>query len=331
MKLQKVKEIKKIYSVVKAQGKLIVSSTNKNIGYYNSDTLELEQKLEDHIKILNTFKFDSSIFYISTRNELFRQDGGSISPFLKERIRLNVSQIKEHIVLYKGKVFNKEYSVYSLRLQKKIWGLNNIPLEIIESYCFQLDYTFFKARNIETGEILWSKTITDDFPEATGYKFKTVYNKVLIIAINDTTLAGYHVDTGELLWSVNKTNNRNLLVDNDGKLKGVISTGYFETDIQTGIHRRIEFAPFEAIKEPGWFESQRDNFVIIDKHIITTDFYSNRIGGFNMETQQYDWFYTEENATGFPASRPIKYFAPYLCLIDNNDTLHIYNLNNNIA
>lgn len=322
MELEKVKMINEIYSVIKAQGKLLVSSTNKTISYYNSN-LELEQQLECEIQILDTFKFDSSIYYISTRNDLFTQAERYITPFLKERIRLNVPQIIENIVLYKGKIFNQKYSVYSLSKKQILWELDE-PLDIIGDYCFSRKKSNFKARNIETGEVLWSKTITDDFPESTGYKFLTVYNKVLVMAIKDTTLAGYDVDTGELLWSVKETNNQNLLMDNDGKLRGISITSYFETDIQTGVYRRVEFAPYEAFNEPGFFSSERDNFVIINNHIITTDFYSNRIGAFNMETQQYDWFYTEENATGFPASRPIKYFEPYLCLIDNKDTLHIY-------
>lgn len=108
MELEKVKMINEIYSVIKAQGKLLVSSTNKTISYYNSN-LELEQQLECEIQILDTFKFDSSIYYISTRNDLFTQAERYITPFLKERIRLNVPQIIENIVLYKGKIFNQKY------------------------------------------------------------------------------------------------------------------------------------------------------------------------------------------------------------------------------
>ena len=331
MKLQKIKEIENTYSVVQLDNTLLVSHKDGSLYSYNSDELNEQQKIESNLKIMETFRYNEITYLISTRNKLFVQDEQSFTPFLSEYYCTRSTEIENSFMVHNGDIGSKSYCIYSLSKKEILWKLDSIPIETISNYCFSRKKTKFKARDIETGKVLWEKTITDDFLEAKNYKFFTVYNKVLVIAVNDSILAGYNVETGELLWSVNKTNNRNLLVDIDGKLKGVTSTGYFETEIETGIHRRIEFAPYEAINEPGWFDSQRDTFVIIDNHIITTDFFSNRIGAFNLETLQYDWFYTEENTSGFPASRPIKYFAPYLCVIDNADTLHIYKMNDLIT
>lgn len=326
MELLKLKEIKNVYSIVQLDTSLLVSDKKGILNYHQFDNLTLKFKIEENISVIDTIKHHSNYYFISTRSKLFVQIKNEIVPFLNEFLCVDSLEVKNYIVLYQGDIEYQKNSIYSLTKKQILWSLENISLCVIGDYCFSRKKSNFKARNIETGEVLWDKTITDDFPESTGYKFLTVYNKVLVMAIKDTTLAGYDVDTGELLWSVKKTNNQNLLVDENGKLRGISITSYFETDIQTGVYRRVEFAPYEAFNEPGFFSSERDNFVIIDNHIITTDFYSNRIGAFNMETQQYDWFYTEENATGFPASRPIKYFEPYLCLIDNEDTLHIYEL-----
>ncbi|MDV7138965.1 hypothetical protein R3X28_08760 [Maribacter sp. TH_r10] len=332
MVLNKIKKIENVYSIVKIDNSsLLVSFEKENAVIYHSNDLGVFGETTQKLDILEVFKKNDNVYFLDVWSKLFKQNKEYIIPFLEDYKCTDSSQIKNHIVLYKGKIWNRKFCVYSLSKKEILWELENISIIVISDYCFSRKKTKFKARNIETGEVLWKKTITDDFQEAKNYKFFTVYNKVLVIAVNDSILAGYNVETGELLWSVTKTNNRNLLVDIDGKLKGVTSTGYFETEIETGIHRRIEFAPYEAINEPGWFDSQRDTFVIIDNHIITTDFFSNRIGAFNLETLQYDWFYTEENAKGFPASRPIKYFAPYLCVIDNADTLHIYKMNDLIA
>jgi len=332
MMLNKIKEIQKVYSIVEdGDSCLLISFDKENAIIYDSNDLNVFNETKQKLDIIEVFKHEEAIYFLDVWGKLFVKNNGSIIPFLEDYLFTDSSQIKNHIVVYKGKIRNRKFCVYSLLKKEFLWELNNDPLEVIGSYCFQNDYTFFKARDIETGDILWEKTITDDFEEAKSYKFLTVYNKVLVVAVNDTILAGYNADTGEFLWSVKETNNQNLVEAKDGKLKGISLTSYFETEIETGVYRRIEFAPYEAFNEPGFFSSERDNFTIVNNHIITTDFFSNRIGAFNLETLQYDWFYTEETATGFPASRPIKYFAPYLCLIDNADTLHIYKVNNLIA
>ncbi len=332
MVLDKIKEIENIYSIVDLDNSfLLVSYKKEKARIYNSNNLDSIKEINQKLNVLKIFKNNDTVYFIDGWGKLFIKKNEHIIPFLEDYWCVDSTKIINHLVLNIGDVENQTNSIYSLSKKEILWELENISIAVISDYCFSRKKTNFKTHDIETGEVLWKKTITDDFQEAKNYKFFTVYKKVLVVAVNDSILAGYNVKTGELLWSVTKTNNRNLLVDIDGKLKGVTSTGYFETEIETGIHRRIEFAPYEAINEPGWFDSQRDTFVIIDNHIITTDFFSNRIGAFNLETLQYDWFYTEENTSGFPASRPIKYFAPYLCVIDNADTLHIYKMNDLIA
>lgn len=326
MKLDKLKEIKNVYSIVRLNNSSSIVSFKKEKARIYDDSLDSSKEIIQNLNALKVFKNNGSVYFLDAWGKLFIKNNFVVIPFLEDYWCVNSLEITNHIVLNIGNVENQTNSIYSLSKKEILWESENISLYVIGDYCFSRKKTNFKARNIDTGAVLWDKNITDDFEEGKTYKFLTVYNNVLVVAINDTILAGYNVTTGKLIWQVKDTNNSNLVIDKDGKLKGVTSTGYFETDIATGIYRRIEFAPFEAINKPGWFESQRDTFVIIDNYIITTDFYSNRIGAFNMQTMQYDWFYTEENATGFPASRPIKYFEPYLCLIDNKDTLHIYEL-----
>lgn len=324
MELLKLREFKNIYSVVQLDNTLLVSEKKGDLNYHQIDNIEIKHKIEANISVIDTINYESNFYFISTRNKLFFQRKKEVVSFLSEYYCTRSTEIEEYFMIYKGEIGNKVYSIYSLLENKVLWSIENIPLITIGRYCFSRKKTNFKAHNIETGAVLWDKNSTDDFEEAKTYKFLTVYNKVLVVAINDTILAGYNVNTGELIWQVKDTNNDNLVIDDDGRLKGISITSYFETDISTGVYRRVEFAPYEAFNEPGFFSSERDNFEIVDNHIITTDFYSNRIGAFNMETMKYDWFYIEENATGFPASRPIKYFEPYLCIIDNADTLHIY-------
>lgn len=324
MELLKLREFKNIYSVVQLDNTLLVSEKKGDLNYHQIDNIEIKHKIEANFKLIETFKYNAERYYLSTRNKLFKMSNNEFSSLLEDYSCTNSLQVENYTILYKGKTRNMIFCVYSLSRKEILWELENISLYVIGDYCFSRKKTNFKAHNIETGAVLWDKNSTDDFEEAKTYKFLTVYNKVLVVAINDTILAGYNVNTGELLWQVKDTNNDNLVIDDDGRLKGISITSYFETDISNGVYRRVEFAPYEAFNEPGFFSSERDNFEIVDNHIITTDFYSNRIGAFNMETMQYDWFYIEENATGFPASRPIKYFEPYLCIIDNADTLHIY-------
>ncbi|MDY0781347.1 hypothetical protein [Tenacibaculum sp. IB213877] len=72
---------------------------------------------------------------------------------------------------------------------------------------------------------------------------------------------------------INECNNTNYVLDErDGKLKGVTSIGYFEVNIATGKYKRTLFEPMEKLlNDPTIFDSQRDNFVQVNNHIITTD------------------------------------------------------------
>ncbi|QLE01625.1 hypothetical protein HX109_08610 [Galbibacter sp. BG1] len=186
-------------------------------------------------------------------------------------------------------------------------------------------YTFsfneINKRKIINGEVIWSLKIT---AEKTVPKFIAALKSILILGLNENVLLGINTETGEVLWKIENFNNSSYVLDeNEGRLKGITGIGYYEIDIVSGKRHRTLLRSIEEISNPEIFDSQRDNFVLIGDHIITTDCSRGIIAAFNTKTLKYDWIH-EEKDVYFPAAKPIKFYDPYLFVLDNKSTLHIF-------
>lgn len=194
-------------------------------------------------------------------------------------------------------------------------------IHIKSNVAFAVSFNEICKREITNGEVKWL------FKTNTGKsipKLINVYENVLVVGLNEDILLGINTETGELLWKIEECNNRNYVLDErEGKLKGITAIGYFEVDIATGKYNRTLFMPIEKLDDPEVFDSQRDNFVLVGDHIITTDWRRGIIAAFNTKTLKYDWTHHEKGVS-FPGGSPMKYYEPYLFVTDNKNTLHIF-------
>jgi len=228
----------------------------------------------------------------------------------------------------------KSVGVYDLLKKKSIFEVQNLK----SRYCFikndflitdntnsnQNDWTVIEKYNFSSNNFEWSFDLNTLYQNISVEKFITLYKNILVIAGGYDKLIALNIQTGKLLWQIDKCNNTNYALDkSDGKLKGITNIGYFEVDIQKGAYKRTLFMDIEKMDDPTIFDSQRDNFVLVGNHIITTDWRKGLIGAFNTKTLQFDWIH-EEKGVSFPGGNPIKYVEPYLFVIDNKNTLHIF-------
>lgn len=126
------------------------------------------------------------------------------------------------------------------------------------------------------------------------------------------------VSTGKTIWKVNSITKGKIVKDN---IIHSFLINYTQTSLENGreIKSFVDRDYFEGIG----IETQRSNYVLIDNHIITTDWRKGKIGAFNTVTFKFDWV-CEINDVSFPSANPIKYSEPYLYIQDNKNTLHIF-------
>ncbi|MBP2834031.1 hypothetical protein J8281_17680 [Aquimarina sp. U1-2] len=231
-------------------------------------------------------------------------------------------------ILYKSRdIYSKsEYVFYDFEQDRIIWNNKTaVSIKIFDSYLFGISTNEIQKFSFDKGQILWKFDFEDQFRKQVCIQILlTVYKTVLVIGLQDDILIGVNIEDGSLLWKIEECNNSNYALDeSDGKLKGITSIGYFEVDIVNGVYNRTLFMDFEKVHDPTIFDSQRDNFVLVGDHIITTDWRKGQIGAFNTKTLVFDWMH-EETGVSFPAGQPLKYFDPYLFVMDNKNVLHIF-------
>lgn len=167
---------------------------------------------------------------------------------------------------------------------------------------------------------LWQKNLEPDFPGKTISRLIGVHKNILLVGIGTDFIIGIDTETGKLIWSINIIPKLYKINPHKGVLFQ-LSKGYSEYDILTG--NKIKGFMDDSILSLDSFMSQRDNYAIAGNHIITTDWRKGKIGAFNTETFRFDWLH-EEAGVSFPAGQPIKYFEPFLFVMDSKQTLHIF-------
>ncbi|EGV42813.1 hypothetical protein BZARG_2798 [Bizionia argentinensis JUB59] len=330
MNFKEVKKIENTYKCFKIEEQLLVSKQTGEVFFYALESLKFLRKIDFNRSFYSFFSYNNNFYFQdSSSGEMYRKEDNRFDIYMKGSLKKynNYGVDNEKILIYKDKLGTEiEQGVYSLKTQEVLWwSKTNTPLRLNDDFLYGVAANKVISLNINNGEILWETSFQEEYKDLRTNLFYVVYNKTCVLSLGDEILIGLHTDTGEILWQIDACNNTNYVLDEkNGKLKGVTSIGYFEVDIATGGYKRTLFEPMEKLfNDPTIFDSQRDNFVLENNHIITTDYRRGIIGAFNIKTLQYDWFH-EEKGVYFPSPRPIKYFQPYLFVTDNKDTLHIF-------
>lgn len=159
--------------------------------------------------------------------------------------------------------------------------------------------------NIDNGDTIPNLIFCDDKVVIIGF-----YEKDSLIAFN--------IDNGEIIWEINSIPRGKVIKNN---IIHSFLINYTQFSIIHG--NEIKSSKNRAFFEEIGIETQRDNYVLVDNHIITTDWRKGRLGAFNIDTLKFDWV-CDIVGVSFPSSYPIKYSAPYLYIQDANNTLHIF-------
>jgi len=198
--------------------------------------------------------------------------------------------------------------------------LNNSYIFDTNKVNLQTNFQIIYCISNNSGTLLWQFDTATIAPNLPVSKLIGVFEDVLVVALQERGLIAIDVNSGTLLWHKNAFAFYTQINYEKGILI-LMSVNFLSIDIKTGeiVDKYVNQEYFEKSK----IESQRDNFVLIDNHIITTDWRKGVIGAFNTQTHRFDWIH-EEPGVSFPGGSPIKYFEPYLFVQDNKNTLHIF-------
>ncbi len=182
-------------------------------------------------------------------------------------------------------------------------------------------WKYIDKYDINTGELLWRYDINKISNNDKVSRLIGVHKNILVGGIGTNWLFGIDTNSGKLAWK-RKTTPNFVAIDRKNDLLHSIISVYYKFDIFTGdiLNRFDDISYFED--EVG-IESQRSTYVQIGDHLITTDWRKGRIGAFNTLTHRFDWIH-DEPGVSFPGLYLIRYYDPYLFLMDNKNNLHIF-------
>ena len=175
--------------------------------------------------------------------------------------------------------------------------------------------------HLDTGQILWRFDVSEIDKELEVSRLVGIWNGILVAGIGEDYMIGINTENGELVWKRKAIPDFDIIDQSLGVLHSLTS-GYVKTDIRTGKTLDI-FDKKEYFEEEIGIESQRNNYVLVGDHIITSDWKKGKLGAFNTITHRFDWIH-EEPGVSFPAGQAMKYFDPYLFVMDSKEVLHIF-------
>lgn len=318
-----------------------IEFSNVNDGYFIvSKNIILLQQMHE-VKLIN-FSSSSCIASISTNKKHHRFDtigtkfigffhGGYtiFSSSIDSSNSFEFSYSGTQIVLgkYLFRVVDTNYSTFESKLGLYDLSSNNLVWELdygkgqLKSpdgeSIFYLNSNKIERIEIITGYPKWEDSYENEsIPEIISVNRKTL---ILCLDSIDRVKALNFVD-GVPKWEIN-TFAKGLKVDTEKGVLHQMLVNYTAYDLETG--EMIEFFKTPEYFESCGIESQRSNYVLIDDHIITTDWRKGNIGAFNTKTHKFDWMEKIEGVS-FPSPKPMKFSNPYLLVHDSNNTLHIF-------
>ena len=294
---------------------------------YDKSSLVLKNEIETLYPVTTFFEVKNSLYAVDIKNQIIILNNKfEIDYILKEPLKtstLNLNSISEFVPIHRGRIREREFGVFSVLTKKILWiNKNYKSLEIIKENVFSQSNHEFYSLKLLTGELIWKVDLKEYFPilDLIGriQIIDVIHNRVLLGIENLDKLVALDIKSGELIWETSSIT-QGKLVMND--LIHSFSVNYGQLSIVNGklLKSFIDRDYFEKIG----IETQRSNYILIDNHIITTDWRKGKIGAFNIDSFKFDWVYEIEGVS-FPSTNPIRYNAPYLYILDNKNTLHIF-------
>lgn len=215
--------------------------------------------------------------------------------------------------------FERKSAIYNIENENIVYetGYNKGMLDSVDGKSFFIIETKKISKiNLKNKTIDWYVNIDngDTLPNL-------IYsnNDIVVFGAQEIDkLIAFEISKGKIIWEINSIPKGKIVKKN---IIHSFLINYTQLSLENGRELKsfVERAYFEDIG----IETQRSNYVIVDNHIITTDWRKGKIGAFNIDNFKFDWVYKINNIS-FPSTTPIKYSKPYLFIQDNNNTLHIF-------
>ncbi len=211
------------------------------------------------------------------------------------------------------------YGLFDLSLGSEIWEIDTGEIIIVESnLAFVASPKSIGLREIMSGDQIWSIEISNEYmqPVLIGVK-----EKLVIFGLRKAgKLIAIDFNTGQIVWERAAIID-GLKIDQNNNFIHQMMINYTKYDINTG-EQIFSFINNEYFESIG-IETQRSNYALMRKNIITTDYKKGNIGAFNTENYIFNWIH-KEGGVNFPSSNPIIYNDPYLLVLDNIGDLHVF-------
>lgn len=267
-------------------------------------------------------KINTELFFIDNWHSLALYD------FYKEEKEIFFKEGFEFMFLLLNKSANYYHKTSSQNIislvhyydNKVFWSQNNLSgVLVIENFLITLNNNFISSISENDGQILWRFDVSEIDKELEVSRLVGIWNGILVAGIGEDYMIGINTENGEMVWKIETDIASHAIIDKENsKLKCIISRYYFEIELGNGNYRKIQYAETDDD-----FDSQRNNYVLVGDHIITTDWKKGKIGAFNTLTHRFDWIH-EEPGVSFPAGQAMKYFDPFLFVMDSKEVLHIF-------
>lgn len=262
---------------------------------------------------------ENKIWFIENRSNFYVFN---ILKKIKKEIKngkYNGNNGKDLAIFYSAIDKNHIFTIWNLITGNALFKIKNpIALRFFGKNLISGSDGVYNLHDINSGKIIWTKNFNKNNQTISRFNLIGEYQNILVVGIDEDKLVGINTLNGEIIWERHsfpmgfQLFNRRLL-----SLKSAL----VELDLKTG-DRINHFKNTDYWKQVG-FEPQRNNFCLVENHILTTDMNKGIIGAFNTQTHQFDWIH-EEVGVYFPAGSPMVYHEPYLFVQDHKNTLHIF-------
>ena len=233
---------------------------------------------------------------------------------------------RDSTIAYRGKIRDREFGLFSIIENRFKWSRKDVKaLQRIDNDIFSQDkFKLFKHDPL-TGVNIWQRDFKSMFPSLQDENGRILilgtYGEKIYLGIDKIDkLICLDSQTGEIKWSKSSIISGKKIDEVRGVMHSFL-TNYTQLSLDTGEELK-SFVNREYFSSIG-IETQRSNYILLGDQIITTDWKSGKIGGFNIETFEFDWTYNDSNVS-FPAGRDMKYFDPYLIVFDSKESIHVF-------
>jgi len=313
------------------ESKIYVILKNSKLAVFDSkDSIclrEIENEFEINRFIPNTEKI------LGVRNDgkaiVFDLELNTIDAKILEEVKIGLNdKIDDSIIAYRGRIKNREWGLYSYQKLSYDWVRSDIKsLQKIDSYIFSQDQFKLSRHNYSNGEIEWTVDFAELYESLIGERGRIILygvsNSILVVGIESLNrVIAISVESGSINWNI------------EALTKGLQlgeGTGFFyQFLIGYGCYSLIDGTIVDSLNDRDYFakngiESQRSNYVLRDDFIITTDWKLGNLAKFNLETKKFEWV-LKKDGFSFPAGSEMKLLGSILCVKDNYDSLHIYDI-----